>query len=111
MHSIADKQREINDRIYPHGTKVLHRFRNCGVGIVQWTNDHYIAVRFENGEDTAYYAEIVTPNGLIPMLENAIILTNGEDPYSVGMKNGMAYALSLITGRVLVVDESLKGEN
>lgn len=57
LRSIADKQREINNRIYPHGTKVLHRFRNCGVGIVEWTNDHYIAVRFENGENTAYYSE------------------------------------------------------
>lgn len=56
-------------------------------------------------------AEIVTPNGLIPTLENAIMLTNGTDPYSVGMKNGMIYALSLITGRVPVYDESLKGEN
>lgn len=57
LHSIADKQREINDRIYPHGTKVLHRFRNCGVGIVEWTNAVRIAVRFENGENTAYYPE------------------------------------------------------
>lgn len=55
--------------------------------------------------------EIVNPNGLIPTLENAIMLTNGKDPYSVGMKNGMTYALSLITGRVPVFDESLKGEN
>ena len=57
LRSIADKQRKINDRIYPHGTKVLHRFRNCGVGIVQWTNDRWIAVHFENGENTAYYPE------------------------------------------------------
>lgn len=56
-------------------------------------------------------AEIVNPNGLIPTLENAIMLTNGTDPYSVGMKNGMIYALSLITGRAPVYDESLKGEN
>ena len=57
LNSIADKQREINDRIYPYGTKVLHRFRNCGVGIVEWTNENWIAVRFENGENTAYYPE------------------------------------------------------
>lgn len=57
LRSIADKQREINNRIYPHGTKVLHRFRNCGVGIVEWTNNLFIAVRFENGENTAYYSE------------------------------------------------------
>ena len=56
-------------------------------------------------------AEIVNPNGLIPTLENAIMLTNGTDPYSVGMKNGMIYAFSLITGRAPVFDESLKGEN
>ena len=53
--------------------------------------------------------EIVNPNGLIPTLENAIMLTNGADPYSVGMKNGMIYALSLITGRAPVFDENLKG--
>lgn len=55
-------------------------------------------------------AEIVNPNGLIPTLENAVMLTNGTDPYSVGMKNGMIYALSLITGRAPVFDESLKGD-
>lgn len=55
-------------------------------------------------------AKIVNPNGLIPTLENAIMLTNGTDPYSVGMKNGMIYALSLITGSTPVFDDSLKGE-
>ena len=57
LRSIADKQREINNRIYPSGTKVLHRFRNYGVGIVEWTNDIWIAVRFENGKNSAYYPE------------------------------------------------------
>lgn len=44
-------------RVYPKGTKVLHRFKDCGLGSVLWANDEFIAVRFENGDEYAYHPE------------------------------------------------------
>ena len=44
-------------RVYPKGTKVLHRFKDCGLGSVLWANDEHIAVHFENGDEYAYRPE------------------------------------------------------
>lgn len=55
-------------------------------------------------------SEIIDPHGLVPSLEFAIKVIDCDDPYSIGIKNGMIYALSLITGRTPIFDESLKGD-
>ena len=50
-------RKKFMQRVYPEGTKVLHRFKDCGTGIVLWANDEHIAVHFENGDEYAYRPE------------------------------------------------------
>ena len=52
-------RKKFMQRVYPEGTKVLHRFKDCGVGSVLWANDEHIAVHFENGDEYAYRPESI----------------------------------------------------
>ncbi len=55
--AMKNLRKKFMQRVYPEGTKVLHRFKDCGVGSVIWANDEYIAVHFENGDEYAYHPE------------------------------------------------------